>query len=378
MNSQTPRVLFTSMLIASILTFLGCTIEQSKSPASTISSDDETASGDVSSSDEHPTATGLQEYRDEAHKLSFSYPLEWGVSVVEKSTPESGTGEKTTISFSNDSLWRTNYGYGLPTFYIETIDYKLGAATDIPPIPFSAIDFSKTEEALSESLVPYQGASLAVEKVVLDHSSALKVVETGIDMSGTAYSRLYYLCPKYDTTQQLNLGIFLSPNLESSIDTVLKSIKFLQSGESGSDMDNWITYKNVTHGFNVSYPKDWSIRSGYDSENEKIILDDQSRSFHLEPLEQLSKHQGFPPGISIMIHTDAEFEELVNDLQNNNEGSWQTSIDGFDATVYKRLEVAYYQLTTVPKKNIEIIVRVDTNFEMDEQFTGIYRSIRFQ
>ena len=148
--------------------------------------------------------------------------------------------------------------------------------------------------------------------------------------------------------------------------------------EQGSEVDtsDWLIYKNSIHGFSVSYPDDWSIMSEYDSDSEKIILDDKSVGFWITASSQLFKHQDFTPGVSIVIKTDSEINELIKDYDKNNDGSFSIKIGDYNAIVYNKAEIIYQQITIVQQKNLVITTRTDENYEMSGVFKGIYQSIQ--
>lgn len=144
-----------------------------------------------------------------------------------------------------------------------------------------------------------------------------------------------------------------------------------------TDTSDWLTYTNDEYGFAVSYPRDWTIWTDYNPNTEEYSFNTTARHFTITQSSQLSKDQDFTPGINILVKTDDEINSLKTELENDNEGSFKAEVDGIEAFIFYKVDIVYEQIIIVPKKHIQVIVRVDENYEMSKSFKDIYNSIQF-
>ena len=160
---------------------------------------------------------------------------------------------------SNDSVFR---GYYKETNAISAKD----------------VDLNKTDSEIKQEISLPWTQTLRIERVTISGKDGLYVEETGRPSKDYSYERIYYLFPKFNDAENLNLTIIMKPDMKDLLDRFVQTIVFKEDftgaflqldsyvfDQPMVDTSDWRTVTIEEFGISYKMPEAWITQSCIES-----------------------------------------------------------------------------------------------------------------
>ena len=167
-------------------------------------------------------------YANEEFGFSFRYPEEWGEITVKNQSGETDDfiqGTRIFFRFERDIRYIED-GYEVPDITITSQNFEFQGVADGGDFDFRDINFSLSEEELSEVMKRPRTAELIVEKTNIDDKPAVRLDEVSNGLDGEEDFFTDYLVPQFDPDKNWNMSFFAPNHLNNSLDKIIETVEF--------------------------------------------------------------------------------------------------------------------------------------------------------